>query len=52
MVKEVPVAAPASIRPVGPEDAGLLNELAAAKAKCEMLQSMYDALLNRVIKSA
>lgn len=52
VVKEVPVAAPASIRPVGPEDAGLLNELAAAKAKCEMLQSMYDALLNRVIKSA
>lgn len=52
VVKEVPVEAPASIRPVGPEDAGLLNELAAANAKCEMLQSMYDALLNKVIKSA
>lgn len=43
---------PAAILSVGPEDAGLLNELAAAKAKCEMLQQMYDALLNKVIKSA
>ena len=51
VVEEAPVEAPAAVRPVGPEDAGLLNELAAANAKCEMLQSMYEALLSRVIKS-
>lgn len=52
VVEEAPVEAPAAVRPVGPEDAGLLNELAAANAKCEMLQSMYEALLSRVVKSA
>lgn len=50
--EEPPAESPAVIRPVGPVDAGLLNELAAANAKCEMLQSMYEALLSRVIKSA
>lgn len=29
--------------------ATILAELAAAKAKCEMLQTMYDSLLNRVL---
>lgn len=42
-VKEVPVPLP-----MGP-DAGLMEKLAAANAKCEMLQAMYDSLLNRVI---
>lgn len=52
VVEKEPMEAPAAVRPVGPEDAGLLNELAAANAKCEMLQSMYESLLSRVIKSA
>jgi mRNA interferase MazF len=42
-VKEVPVPLP-----MGP-DAGLMEKLAAANAKCEVLQAMYDSLLNRVI---
>lgn len=51
VVKEVPVETvkevPAPL-PVEP-DAGLLEKLAAANAKCDMLQAMYDSLLNRVI---
>lgn len=50
VVKEVPVEvvkeAPA---PATELDAGLLEELAAAKAKCDMLQTMYDSLLSRVL---
>ena len=42
-VKEVPVPLP-----MGP-DTGLMEKLAAANAKCEVLQAMYDSLLNRVI---
>lgn len=45
VVKEVPAQAQLP-------DAGLLEELAATKAKCEMLQIMYDSLLSRVLGKA
>lgn len=44
VIKEVP--APST---VSENTADILAELAAAKAKCEMLQTMYDSLLNRVL---
>lgn len=47
VVKEVPVPMPV---PATSGNAELEAELAATKAKCEMLQTMYDALLSRVVK--
>lgn len=48
VVKEVPVPMPV---PDTSGNAKLEAELAATKAKYEMLQAMYDALLSRVVKA-
>ena len=48
VVKEVPAPAPV---PDIATNAELEKELAAAQAKCEMLQAMYEALLFRVVKA-
>lgn len=48
VVKEVPVPMPV---PDTSRNAKLEAELAATKAKYEMLQAMYDALLSRVVKA-
>lgn len=48
VVKEVPVPMPV---PATSGNVELEAELAATKAKCEMLQTMYDALLSRVVKA-
>lgn len=48
VVKEVPVPMPV---PATSGNVELEAELAATKAKCEMLQTMYDALLSRVVRA-
>ena len=42
VIRDVKVSTPAS-------NPNMAAELAAAKAKCEMLQTMYESLLNRVL---
>lgn len=42
VIRDVKVSTPAS-------NPNMVAELAAAKAKCEMLQTMYESLLNRVL---
>lgn len=42
VIRDVKVSTPAS-------NPNMAAELAAAKAKCEMLQIMYESLLNRVL---
>lgn len=48
VVKEAPTIREVNV--TSPEvNPNMAAELAAAKAKCEMLQTMYDSLLNRVL---
>lgn len=49
-VKEVPMPVPMPV-PDAAKNTELEKELAATKAKYEMLQAMYDALLGRVVKA-
>lgn len=42
VIRDVKVSTPAA-------NPNMAAELAAAKAKCEMLQTMYESLLNRVL---
>lgn len=55
VIKEVPVVKEVPV-PVeqdgGAEKSGLKESLAAMTAKCEMLQTMYDSLLSRILGSS